>query len=454
MPTQPTASSHAPSAAYRRYLFGMIVVVMMLATVDRYVVSILVDDIKLDLGLDDEQMGWILGPSFTVVYAIAVLPLARWADVGIRRNIISLGLAVWSVFTLATSFVRGFPSLLAVRMGVGLGEASASPAIQSLVSDSVPPDQRSRGLSAISIGAVFGIAVGMAGGGWLAEWYGWRQAFIIAGVPGIVVALLFRFTIREPDRGAIEGRDMSREPKGTLLGDCGYLLSLPSMRWLLVAHGMALLYSTGKTAWEPTFIRRVYEMGSGEAGTWFFLTTPLPSALGLFLGAWWCDRWSRRDPRAFVFVPAITLVASLPLMICFLIWPADHRVVLPGGLPDMPVAFFFSIGSSVIGAMYSAPMLSLVQGLAKLRMRASAAALFSITGSGIGSGLGPLLIGMLNTRLAETYGEDAIRWGLAWVSTGFLFASAACLMASPAVANDLERTRRESLTESEGTDVA
>lgn len=444
MQPAPDPSSHAPSAAYRRYLFGMIVVVMMLATVDRYVVSILVDDIKNDLALDDAQMGWILGPSFTVVYAIAVLPLARWADVGVRRNVVSLGLAIWSAFTVATAFVRGFPGLLAVRMGVGLGEASASPAIQSLIADSVEPEQRSRGLSAISIGAVFGIAVGMAGGGWLAEWYGWRQAFVIAGVPGLVVALLFRFTIREPARGAIEGRDASREQRGSLLDDCRYLTSLPSMRWLLVAHGMALLYSTGKTAWEPTFIRRVYEMGSGEAGTWFFLTTPLPSALGLFVGGWWCDRWSRSDARAFVFVPAISLLASLPLMMCFLLWSADHRVALPGGLPDMPVAFFFSITSSVIGAMYSAPFLSLVQGLAKLRMRASAAALFSITGSGIGSGLGPLLIGLLNTRLAAAYGDDAIRWGLAWVSLGFVFAAACCVFAAPSVAADLERTRRES----------
>ncbi len=440
-------SSAAPEPAYRRYLFSMIILVMMLSTVDRHMVSILVDDIRADLSLSDEQMGWILGPSFTVVYALAVLPLARWSDVSVRRNIIALGLTAWSLFTIATARVQGFLGLLAVRMGVGLGEASAGPALQSLLSDSVPPERRSRALSLISIGAVLGIAVGMSGGGWLNEWVGWRRAFLFAGVPGLAVALVFRLTIREPQRGAIEGRDFTRERKGSLLEDCAYLISLPSMRWLLVAHGLALLYSTGKTAWEPSFIRRVYDMGSGAAGSWYFLTTPLPSALGLWLGASWCDRWSQRDPRAYLFVPAIGLLASLPLMLLFLFWPADDRFALGEGLPEMPVAFLFSIASSILGAMYSAPFLAVVQGLAKLRMRASAAALFSVSGSGIGSGLGPLLVGMLNVRLASAYGDDAIRWGLAWVSLGFLLAAIASVLAARHVASDLERTRRESLVE-------
>jgi len=430
--------------AYRRYLFAVIVGVMMLSTVDRHIVSILVDDIKLDLELTDGQLGLILGPSFTLVYALSVLPLARWADRGVRRNIIALGLTAWSLFTVGTAWVQGFVQLFIMRMGVGVGEASANPAIQSLISDSVPPDERGRGLSFISIGAVLGIAVGMAGGGWLNELFGWRMAFVIAGAPGILMAILFRLTIREPVRGASEGRDVSRETKTTLVEDCRYLLSMPTVRWLLVANLFALLYSTGKTAWEPTFIRRVYEMGSGAAGTWYFLTTPIPSMLGLWLGGWLCDRWIRRDERAYLWVPILSLVGSMPFMLLFLLWPADHRISLGSSLPEMPVAFFFSILSSVIGAMYSAPFLSLVQGLAKLRMRASAAALFSVTGSGIGSGIGPLVVGYLSVSFAATYGNDSVRWGLVWLSTGFLLAAVACFFAARAVRGDLARARASS----------
>ncbi len=429
---------------YTRYLLAAVVLVMMLSTVDRHVVAILLDDIKTDLGLTDRQLGWILGPSFTVVYAVSVLPLARWADRGVRRDIIALGLAVWSLFTIATAWVGQFAQLLAMRMGVGLGEASAGPAIQSLISDSIPPEGRSRGLSFISIGAVLGLAVGMAGGGWINELWGWRAAFLIAGVPGLVVAFVFRLTIREPSRGAMEGRDASREASGNLLEDCRYLLSLPSMRWLLVAHGFALLYTSGKGAWEPTFIRRVYDMGSGSAGTWYFLTTPVPSMIGLFLGGWLCDRWNERDARAHLWVPILSLVGSLPFMLAFLLWPAADRVTLPWGLPPFPVAFGFSIVSSVVGAMHSAPFLAAVQGLAKLRMRASAAALFSLTGSGIGSGIGPLLVGDLNVRLAARYGDEAIRWGLVWLSLGFVLAAIACGVAARTIRSDLAHTRSES----------
>ena len=382
-----------------------------------------------------------MGPSFTIVYSLSVLPLARWADSGIRRNVIALGLFAWSCFTLATAWTQSFVQLFAMRMGVGLGEAAASPALQSLISDSVPPAQRSRGLSLISIGAVLGLAFGMAGGGWVNEIWGWRAAFVIAGLPGLVVAVVFRFSIREPARGAIEGRDASQEAKGTLHEDCRYLLSLPSMRWLLVAHVFALLYSTGKNMWEPTFIRRVFEMGSGEAGTWYFLTTPAPSALGLFLGAWLCDRWSKTDARAHLWVPILGMLSSIPFLLAFLLWPAEHRIALPGDLPAVPVAFLFSIFASVLGAMYSAPFLAAVQGLARLRMRASAAALFSLSGSGLGSALGPLLIGDLNVRLAPLYGDQAIRWALVWITSSLVFAALTSALAARTFRGDLENTQ-------------
>ena len=430
-----------PSARYRRYLFFVIVLVMMLSTVDRHIISILADDVKADLSLTDSQLGFLLGPSFTIVYALSVLPLARLADRGVRRNIIALGLGVWSLFTMSTAWVQGYSQLLVMRMGVGIGEASASPAIQSLISDTVPPEERSRGLSFISIGAVLGLAVGMAGGGWMNEFWGWRTAFLLAGAPGIAMAVILRLTIREPPRSATA-------KKGTLLEDCRYLLSMPSMRWLLVAQAFALLYTSGKGAWEPTFIRRVYDMGSGATGTWYLLTTPVPSILGLFLGGWLCDRWSKRDRRAHLWVPIISLMGSLPFMIAFLLWPSEQRIDLPWGLPAFPVAFIFSIASSVLGAMHSAPFLAAIQSLAKLRMRASAAALVSLFGSGIASGLGPWLIGMLNMRFEVAYGNEAIRWGLVWLSSSFFFASIACWFSAKSVRGDFDRTLRETAEES------
>ena len=297
---------------------------------------------------------------------------------------------------------------------------------------------------------MLGLAVGMAGGGWVAELYDWRIPFVVAGVAGVVMAFVFRSTIREPTRGASEGRDASREERGSLRDDCAYLLSLPAMRWLIVAHGFALLYTSGKGAWEPTFIRRVYDMGSGSAGTWYFLTTPLPAMFGLWLGGWLTDRWSRRDERAYLWVPALSLIASLPFMVLFLLWPEDHRIELVAGWPLFPVAFMWSVASSVLGAMHSAPFLSLVQGLAKLRMRASAAALFSLTGTGIGSAFGPLVVAYMSAAMEQRYGDDAVRWSLVWLSIGFLLAAGACFLSARGVRADLARTRAESAVSKEG----
>ena len=441
-----------PSAAYRRYLFAVIVGVMMLNTVDRHVVAILVDPIKADLGLSDSEMGWILGPSFTLVYTLAVLPLARWADRGVRRNIIALGLTVWSLFTMATGWVQGYVQLFAMRMGVGIGEASASPAIQSLIADTVPPEHRGQGLSFISVGAVLGLAVGMAGGGWASELWGWRTAFVIAGAPGVLMAIVFRLTIREPARGQSEGRAARSEGRSSLLEDGRYLWSLPAMRWLIVAHAFALLYTSGKGAWEPSFIIRTFDMGTGAAGTWYFLTTPIPSMFGLWLGGWLCDRWSARDERAYLWVPILSFLSSLPFMVLFLLWPEDHRIDLGGGLPLFPVAFVWSVASSILGAMHSAPFLSLVQGLAKVRMRASAAALFSLTGTGVGSAIGPLVVGYLSQSFAVAYGDDSLRWGLVWLSFGFVLAAGTCVFAARTVREDLSRARAERAVEAAAPD--
>ncbi|MCH2170447.1 MFS transporter [Myxococcota bacterium] len=441
MPTDLETTSTSGSRRHAHYFLFLIVLVTMFNTVDRHIISILLDDIKHDLALTDRQLGWILGPSFTIVYTLAVFPLARWSDRGVRRNIIALGLSFWSFFTFLTAWTQTFIQLFVMRMGVGLGEASASPAAQSLISDSVPPEQRSRGLSIMSIGGVLGLAVGMAGGGWINELWGWRTAFVAAGLPGLALALLFRMTVREPERGAQEKRDISREKSGNWWEDSRYLLSLPSMRWLILAHALALFYTMAKGAWEPTFIRRVYDMGSGAAGTWYFFTTPIPSMAGLFFGGWICDRWSQRDPRAHFWVPAISIIAACPFFLAFLLWPEDQRIALPGGLPPLPVAFVFSIIGSILGAMHSAPFLAAVQGLARLRMRASAAALFSLTGAGLGSGLGPLIAGDLNMRMEATYGDFAVRWTLAWLTLSFLLTALVCLVGTRSFRNDLARSQ-------------
>src|SRR5262249_53898476 len=147
-----------------------------------------------------------MGLAFSLVYSLFSLPIARWADLGVRRSIVALGLLAWSGFTAATALVQSYAQLFAMQMGVGIGETAGTPASVSLLADYVPPERRGRGLSVISIGAVTGLGLGMIAGGWINQRWGWRAAFMAAGAPGLLLAALMRFSVREPPRGASEVR--------------------------------------------------------------------------------------------------------------------------------------------------------------------------------------------------------------------------------------------------------
>lgn len=393
-----------PGRRSARLLLVMMTITMVISSVDRTVLSILVQDIKLDLGLDDRQMGWLLGPAFTFFFLLASFPLASIADRGHRRLVISVGLFFWSLFTTLTSLVTGFWSLFLLRMGVGIGEASASSPGQSLITASVPPEQRGQSLSVIAIGSVLGLALGMMVGGYVSEWAGWRMAFVAAGLPGLVFAFVFYATIREP------AADASRAV--SWIETLRTMWSIRTYRWILAGQATALFASMGRNLWEPTFLRRVYEMGAGEAGSWYFLTSPLPSALGIYLGGRFADRLWQRDIRWSMWIPTLGQLLSVPLIALFLLWPEDHRLAFSSIEGGFPVALLWSVVASVVGAFYAAPMLSTTQGLAPVVMRARAAALAGAIGAMIGNGFGPLLVGDLNVRLEPVYGVYAIRYSL------------------------------------------
>lgn len=418
-----------PSHSYIRYVLGMMMIVMIINSVDRTVLSILVQDIKLDLSLDDRQMGLLLGPAFTVFNVLASFPLAAFADRGHRRLVISAGLFFWSLFTALTALATGFWSLFLLRMGVGIGEASSTGPGQSLISSYVRPDQRSQSLSVIAIGAVLGLAIGMMLGGYISEWWGWRMAFVVAGLPGLFFSVIFFRTIREPNNidVSVTWRETIRK-----------MLAMRSYRWIIAGQATALFASMGRNLWEPTFLRRVYEMGAGEAGTWYFFTSPLPSAIGIYLGGRFADKLWKRDIRWAMWVPTIGQVACVPLLALFLLWPEDHRLPFSSITGGFPVALLWSIPASLVGSFYAAPMLSVTQGLAPPAMRARAAVLGGTISGIIGSGTGPLIVGDLNVRLEPTYGEHAIRYSLLLVVLTTLLSAACWFGASRSIRKDFE----------------
>ena len=172
--------------------------------IDRQIFSILIEPIRAEISLSDTQLGLLGGIAFAIFYTFAGIPIARWADVGVRKNIVSLAIVIWSAMTVFTSTAKSFGMLLVARIGVGIGEAGCSPPIHSLIADLYPERKRATALSIYSLGIPIGGALGTLIGGWVGEYFGWRMAFLVVGFPGILLALIFFLTIKEPPRGYSE----------------------------------------------------------------------------------------------------------------------------------------------------------------------------------------------------------------------------------------------------------
>ena len=196
----------------------LLVILYVFNFVDRNLLSILLTSIKEDLEVSDTLMGFLMGPGFAFFYTFAGIPIARLADRYARRTVMAVGLALWSLATAASGVVRNFGEMAVARVLVGVGEASATPSAHSLISDLFPPTRRASALAIYNMGASIGIFFGLALGGWLHDSIGWRNAFLILGLPGVLFALVIRFGLPEPRRGASEGLEDSGEPPAFCAG--------------------------------------------------------------------------------------------------------------------------------------------------------------------------------------------------------------------------------------------
>ena len=256
----PTQTPYA-KASYRYFVLGVLTLVYALNFVDRQLLVILQEQIKLELVLSDTQLGLLSGLSFAIFYVVCGIPIARWADKGVRRNIIALSLTVWSGMTAVSGLSQNYIHLLLARIGVGVGEAGGSPPAHSMISDIFPEKERATALSVYSIGIYIGILTGFALGGFIAEAFGWRMAFFVVGVPGIVVALFLRFAVAEPIRGWSEKRETEAGDKPTFFTVLKFLWSRKTFRNLALAGSLQamVIYAIGN--WLPSFFLRYHEIG-------------------------------------------------------------------------------------------------------------------------------------------------------------------------------------------------
>ncbi|MEM7413292.1 MAG: MFS transporter [Myxococcota bacterium] len=395
-----------PSDAYRRYALGLLLVVYIFNFIDRQILNILAEEIRRDLDLSDTQLGFLGGLAFAIFYTFAGIPIARGADRGVRRSIIALGLFVWSAMTAVTGLTRSFLEIALARVGVGLGEAACSPPAHSLLSDLFPAERRATALGIYALGIPIGSAIGTFAGGWLKEFFDWRTAFFVVGLPGVLLAVVVRLTLREPPRGGVAAPSAPPAAMPSLRSVIERMASLASFRHMSFAAALHAFYGYGIGLFLPVYFIRVHGFSEGELGTYLALIGLIGGGLGTFLGGWIGDRLAPRDPRWYLWLPAIGTLLAVPL---------GFGVYLS---PDGHVALAFALPASFLGSMYLGPSFAVAQGLARPEMRALVAAILLFVMNLIGLGLGPQAVGWLSDLLRPEYGQLSVRYALLWVATG------------------------------------
>ena len=402
----------------RYYALGILTLVYTFNFIDRQLLSILQEAIKEELLLSDSQLGLLTGFAFAMFYVTAGIPIARLADRSNRRNIVAVSLGLWSFMTAISGLVQNYTQLLLARVGVGIGEAGGSPPSHSIVSDIFPPEQRASALAFYSTGVNLGIMFGFLFGGWLNEFFGWRVAFFVVGIPGILLAGIVLATVREPVRGLLENRQATagQEPFGVLVSE---LWKRKTFRHMALGAGLNAFVGYGTVNWLASFFLRSHEMTTGELGTWLALSTGLAGAMGIYLGGLLGDRMGAKDKRWYLWIPALATILVVPFQIA---------IYLAG---NTQLALMCVFVPGFLQNVYLGNTIATTHNLVGLRWRSTASALLFLILNIIGLGLGPFAVGFLSDLLSDSYGTESLRYAMlgllpavmVWSSIHFLLAS-------------------------------
>lgn len=393
------------SESVKRYTLSVLVVVYTFNFIDRQILSILIEPIKTDLGVSDFGMGLLSGTAFAVFYAVLGMPLALVADRWNRRNLIGLSLAIWSGMTALSGLAMNFWQLAAARIGVGIGEAGCSPSAHSMLADLYPAKERATALGIYSLGIPIGIMFGLFAGGAIADAFGWRLAFFVVGIPGLVLSAVVFLTVKEPPRGHSDGHAGLDPDQGhaTLLEVFRFLVARRSFLHMAAGAGLTAFVGYGLVTWAPTFFVRTHDMSLTEAGFWLGLVLGIPGGLGIVAGGWLSDRFGARDARWYLWVVAVALAVVVPVGAAAFLVDAWWLSLLLLCIPIM------------LGNFYQGTTFAQTQGLAPVHMRAVAAAILLFILNFIGFVFGPPAVGILSDLLVNSFGDDSLRYSLfAW----------------------------------------
>jgi len=396
------------TAAQTRTMLWILLTVYIFNFLDRQIVNILAEPIKADLGLSDTELGLLAGPAFAVFYALLGIPIARHADKeGTNRvRLIALALAIWSAMTAVCGLAQNFVQLLFARIGVGVGEAGCTPAAHSLITDSVPAEKRSSAIAFYGLGIPIGSLFGLILGGVVNDLYNWRVALMLVGAPGLLLALIVLFFMREPRHHRVAEVAKTAPvplPAGAALRE---IFGSRAFVYILIAASVTAFLGYGKALWTISFFIRSHGLSTTEAGLSMAVVLGLAGIFGTWLGGKVADRFGTADKKHILTLPAYGMAAAAPVLF------------LGYHMQDWRVAVALLVVPTILNTAYYGPAYACVQGLVRPQARAVAASIMLFGQNLIGLGFGPFLFGVLSDALAPAYGEESVRYvlyGAAWL---------------------------------------
>ena len=388
----------------QKLVLGLLVAAYTLNFVDRSIVASVGQAIKLDLKLTDTQLGLLGGLYFALLYTVLGIPIARLAERWSRVHIMSAAIFVWSGFTALCGIATSYAMLASFRFGVGVGEAGLSPPAHSLISDTVPPDKRASALSIYSLGVPLGVMIAAVAGGWLAQHYSWRVAFITLGLPGAVLALAIRLLIREPVRGAMEpGGARIAPPPYSLRNDIAETLRVaramfgnPVLFHMMLGITLISFAGYGAGAFIQPYWSRTFGLGYAQIGLITGLIGGTSQFVGVLLGGFVSDRLARSGSSIWYgLVPAIGIATAYPLILA--LYTAD----------SWQAAAIWLLFPGALTNTYMGPTYGTVQNAFPPAQRATAVAVLFLVLNLIALGFGPPLTGLLIDHLSAFHHAHA-----------------------------------------------
>lgn len=391
-PTGPINADQVSTLTQRWYVLIIMMLVYTISIADRYVLSTLIGPISKELKLSDSGAA-SLGIPLALFYVAMGIPLSWLCDRSNRRNLLAVSVAVWSFMTAITGFTRGYVDLLLARIGVGIGEAGGTPACNSIIADYFPADRRSMAMTIFALGAPIGAWLGSDIAGYVSTLYGWRAAFLVLGIPGIILALIIMWTIKEPTRGRLDAVTEDKIP--TVTETLKFIWSQKAAVHAITGSGLSAFWGWGLMWFTPLFLQRTYGLNEGEAGSLLGLIYLVGGIGASLLTAYVVARPAYTDPRKIArLLAVVTALATVPSFLAYYtqeLWIAKLMWWL-----FIPAIYF-----------YIGPAFALCQNLAAPKMRAMAVAIALVIANVLNLIIAPAIVGGLSDMFDATGGGNA-----------------------------------------------